>query len=528
MPVARRAPSAPPQIAGLVHRSLIGSGGFADVFLCTESALGRDVAVKVLAQPPSAEEEAAFRAEANVMAQLSSHGSIVQIFQVGTATDGRPYMSMELCPGPSFAERYRSAAFEVPEALEAGVRICAAVETAHRAGIIHRDIKPGNILSTAFGDPKLADFGISRVLAEPGDSAIGFSVPWSPPEVVGEDGTVDTRSDVWSLGATLYTVLAGRSPFEVPGAANDAAALISRILHSPLAPIGRPIVPASLDRVLAKAMTKRIDGRPASAMALARSLQEVQLELHLPATRIDVLDASRPSASASADDDDDDPGTSVRPITVIDLAVPSVVPPAPPRPAAGDLTLSKPVRAVTTSQPRFEAAAGPLPEDAAPAGTAASQLEPIPEPPGTPRGRRPLAWVVGAAIVVLAGVGAVSLLGGGDGGDQEVPTARLDGGSTQAPPSDTVVIPAPMTPTEVTGTLNGRTARFTWSQTDPQPGDTFRWTLAGDGGQPAYTLVDSAGAQVDVPPGRRACIVVTTVRSGQQSAPSPLSCAAGS
>ena len=506
----RREPSPPPQIPGLAFRSLIGMGGFADVFLYTESALGRDVAVKVLAQSPSPAELAGFRSEANVMAQLSSHPAIVPIYQVGTATDGRPYLIMEYCSGESISRRYRRQPLPVPEVLEIGIRVASAVETAHRAGILHRDVKPGNILTSAFGDPKLADFGIARVLSD--DHAIvGYSVPWSPPEVVDERDVVDPRSDVWSIAATLHTLLAGHSPFEVAGAVNDSAHLMSRILSTSRPRLDRPDVTPGLDAVLARGMAPSVEDRHPSAMAFARSLQEMQVEMRLATTRIDVLDAS--ARRGVPPEDADEPRTSVRPIAVI---VPD---------EAG--TVDRPIQVVGTgprfAQPEHFTRTRVRPGEAPPpppVGAPSTTTEPS-EPTGERSRLLPTLLAAGAALVALVVVLFVFL-----GDDPEAPgPERLDSGGSQAPPQDPVAVPAPLPPTDVTGTQQGGTATFAWTQSDAEPGDTFRWTLAGSGQEPSWTLVDVPTAQVDVAQGET-CIVVTTVRAGQQSDPSPLACAA--
>src|SRR5690606_35204066 len=112
------------------------------------------------------------------------------------------------------AQRYRLERIPVGEVLTVGVRMASALESAHRAGLIHRDVKPSNILITSFGAPVLADFGISSSLARGRDEVLAMSVPWSAPEVIAETTSGDVASEVWALGATVYSLLAGHSPFE--------------------------------------------------------------------------------------------------------------------------------------------------------------------------------------------------------------------------------------------------------------------------------------------------------------------------
>jgi Serine/threonine protein kinase len=172
------------------------------------------------------------------------------VYQASVSADGRPYLVMELCSS-AIGQRYRSDPLPVPEVLSIGVRIASAVETAHRAGVLHRDIKPSNILTTAYGHPVLSDFGIAATLSEADvTEAIGLSIPWSAPEVLLDETSGAVASEVWSLGATIYSLLAGRSPFELPGKENTSAELIQRITKGRPQPIGRPDVPPRLEQLL--------------------------------------------------------------------------------------------------------------------------------------------------------------------------------------------------------------------------------------------------------------------------------------
>ncbi|WP_120337786.1 serine/threonine-protein kinase [Cryobacterium soli] len=290
--MAGRLPSTPPALPGFSYLRLLGSGGFADVFLYEQNLPRRQVAVKVLlAEVVSDPVQRLFQAEANLMAQLSAHPSVLTVFQAGVSADGRPYLVMEYCSS-ALDERYRSGRLPVSELLRIGVTISSAVETAHRAGVLHRDIKPSNILITAYGHPVLADFGIAATLGEvEAADQVGLSIPWSAPEVLLEDCAGSVAAEVWSLGATLYTLLAGRSPFELPGDQNSPAQLISRIGKAALPAIGRADVPPRLELLLARALSKRSERRPASALEFARELQAVEAELGLPQTPLELASA---------------------------------------------------------------------------------------------------------------------------------------------------------------------------------------------------------------------------------------------
>jgi serine/threonine protein kinase len=288
--VAARLPSAPPILPGLAYIRPLGSGGFADVFLYEQDMPRRDVAVKVL---PSDVREAdlrrMFNAEADVLARLSAHPSIVTVYQAGISADGRPFIVMEFCPG-SLSQRYRVERMPVTEVLSIGVRMASALESAHRAGLVHRDVKPSNILVTTFGTPVLADFGISSsLIGTQADEVLAMSIPWSAPEVVAEETAGTISSEVWSLGATVYSLLAGRSPFERRERGQNSKDLLRRrIARASYTPIPRTDVPDALQDVLARSMSRIPAQRYASAREFAEALQSVQESLGVSPTPLEV------------------------------------------------------------------------------------------------------------------------------------------------------------------------------------------------------------------------------------------------
>ena len=287
--MARRLPSLPPTLPGFSHVHILGSGGFADVFLYEQNMPRRQVAVKVmLSEVVNDQVRQMFQAEANLMAQLSSHPSILTVYQASVSSDGRPYLVMELCSA-SLSQRYRQERLPVAEVLRIAVKIGSAIETAHRSGVLHRDIKPSNILMTAYGHPVLSDFGIAATLSESDEQqAVGMSIPWSAPEVLMDETSGSVASEVWSYAATVYSLLAGRSPFEIAGQSNTSSDLISRINRAKPEPIGRSDVPANLERVLSRAMSRKPAGRPASILELIHELQSVETELGVPQTPVEV------------------------------------------------------------------------------------------------------------------------------------------------------------------------------------------------------------------------------------------------
>ncbi|MDQ0769955.1 serine/threonine-protein kinase PknK [Pseudarthrobacter defluvii] len=313
---SKRPVAPPPRIPGFTYISLLGSGGFSDVYLYEQDRPRRKVAVKVLLSDLKTEgARRRFESEANLMAQLSSHPYIVTIFEAEVTDDGHSYLAMEYCSRPSLDVRYRRQRFSVDEVLAVGIQVASAVETAHRAGIAHRDIKPANILVTDYNRPALTDFGISGTLAGDADDDSGMSIPWSPPEQF-RDGPVDgVMVDVWALGATLYTLLAGRSPFVMPGADNSQRELINRISNTALPRLGRADVPESLELALATAMAKSPQSRYSSAHAFALALQRIQAELNLSVTPFEVLEEPQQDESHP---DDGTEETRVRSIAAID------------------------------------------------------------------------------------------------------------------------------------------------------------------------------------------------------------------
>lgn len=302
--MARRLPSQPPVLPGFSFVHVLGTGGFADVFLYEQNLPRRQVAVKVmLSEVVNDHVRQMFQAEANLMAQLSAHPSILTVYQASVSGDGRPFLVMEVCSS-SLAERYRREQIPLSEVLQISIKIGSAVETAHRAGVLHRDIKPSNILTTAYGHPVLSDFGIASTLSGPdAEPTLGMSIPWSAPELLLDESPGTVASEVWSLAATTYSLLAGRSPFEVAGGANSPSDLMGRIMRARPQPLDRPDVPASLQALLKRGMSRRPEDRPASAMEWVQQLQRIEAELSLAPTpaEIAVDEWARPSVAEEED-----------------------------------------------------------------------------------------------------------------------------------------------------------------------------------------------------------------------------------
>jgi hypothetical protein len=577
----RRTPSSPPDLPGYTPLGLLGSGGFADVFLYEQRLPRRKVAVKVLlADDIDPGTRAQFVAEANLMARLSAHPFIVTIFHADVSADGRPYFVMEYCSGPSLSERYKRQPLSVEDALRTGIRLSGAVATAHAAGILHRDIKPANVLTNDYGWPALSDFGISsdlegdlpvHTMSFTGDpaatgsgagtdrAAVGMSVPWSPPELFEDDPRPDTRSDVFALAATVHTLLAGRTPFEVPGRSNGPLDLIGRIERGRITPIDRDDVPAALQEVLATGMAVRREDRYQSAVEFGRALQRIELELGYSVTGIEVpAIPTAPTAEAEATDaagapatDPDDDATRARSVRVVHPDGPvgpagpwSAGPPIPAHAPDDDATRARGVREVHAQGPA-PAIPGPgsdLVDDGTVLRGASSAsrrssgvldvpgrvIAPAAEPavdPAEPseedvdragaRRRRAIAVAIGAAasVAVVAAAGAAIVLGG---------SLAADRGADPASPAtaeDAVVAATVPVPEVATGEPagDGRVV-FAVRHDDPEEGDRYRWRNADGSGRIA--VADGSEIVVEgVADGSTVCIEVQVQRGSKTSEP---------
>lgn len=293
----------PPVLSGYTYIRPLGSGGFADVYLYDQSMPRRRVAVKVL-RTTDLDSEAlqSFRAEANVMARVSSHPAILTIYEASISADGRPYIAMEHCQS-SYRARCKSGPIPILEVLSTGVRIGGALETLHQSGLLHRDIKPSNILLTEFGLPVLADFGIATSVESSGTDVVGMSVPWSAPEVLRESTIGTVQSEVFSFAATIFTMVEQHSPAQIPGGDNSREAMSARVIAGRLQPITRQDVPAQLTAVLNRALSRDPRGRQQTMAELVWEFQRIEQSLGRNGgdnTMMPSMGIERPYLSASS------------------------------------------------------------------------------------------------------------------------------------------------------------------------------------------------------------------------------------
>ena len=369
--------------------SLLGAGGMASVHLATDRVLQRQVAVKVLS-PPDAQDPLfveRFRREARAAARLS-HPNIVPVFDSGS-DDGLHYLVMEYVPGESLAQLLQRQGRLAPRrAVELASQVCAALAAAHAQGLVHRDVKPGNVLVGANGQVKVTDLGIVKASAGTtltGSGKVLGTAAYLSPEQAG-GGPVDARADLYGLGCVLYELLTSSPPFG-SGADGPQVAIAARHVSEPPKPpsLYNPQLDPALDVVVLTALAKQPDQRYQSAIEMQDALERV----------------------LAAD-------------------------------AAGTTSARPQGEAPTRPLPGLPEAVGPVPPEMAPAVPAAAQ------PPRWPR------WALAVAGVAL-GIGLVSLLwpdgGGTPAGREAAGPTRPPSTSPPSPtPPASTVIPAPSTP----------------------------------------------------------------------------------
>ena len=252
---------------------LVASGGMAQVWQGTDEVLRRKVALKLLHPHLAADAGfvARFRQEAVAAARLA-HPGIVSIYDT-CSDEGTEAIVMELIPGQTLRQRLDDPTPIDPwQAAGLAAQVAEALDAAHRAGLVHRDVKPANILLCGDGRVKVADFGIAKALAEADLTQPGLMVgtaKYVAPEQV-EGKPVDSRTDIYSLGVVLYEMLCGRPPFVAEG---DAATALARLQRDPLRPRQvRPGIPRALEEVVTRAMAREPHERYASASDLRAAL----------------------------------------------------------------------------------------------------------------------------------------------------------------------------------------------------------------------------------------------------------------
>ncbi|MFF3572643.1 protein kinase [Nocardia jiangxiensis] len=288
------------EAAGFGEIRVIGRGGFGVVYRCREFALDRTVAVKVLTSISEygGENLDRFLREQRAMAKLPSHPNIVQIHQVGSTADGRPYLVMPYHSRGSLQNLIRrEGPLPLPDVLRIAVKLAGALETVHRAGILHRDIKPGNVLITEYGEPQLTDFGIARI--EGGFQTTTGVVTGSPaftaPEVL-RKGTPSVASDIYGLGATLFCMLTGHAAYE-RRTGEKLVAQFLRVTDEPLPNLRPEGIPDDVCDLIEQSMAADPRTRPQPATTFGEQVRRIQ---HSHGLHVDemILPTGQPSPVA--------------------------------------------------------------------------------------------------------------------------------------------------------------------------------------------------------------------------------------
>ena len=359
-------------IPGISDAVSVGQGGFGVVYRARQETIGRTVAVKLLSVPTLGDEDRRrFERECQTLGRLSGHPNIVAIFDSGTSGEQRPYLVMDYLPGGTLADRLRGAG-PVPwqVAADIGVKLAGALAAAHAAGVLHRDVKPDNVLMSAYDEPQLVDFGIARLVggSRSRQGEITATLEHAAPEILAGDAATEV-SDVYSLASTLYELLSGHAPFARP-TDETFMPLLERMRTEDPPDLRASGLPAEVWRSLGMALAKDPAARPAGAREFAEALQEAQRTLVEEVTAL-VL----PSAAQGS--------------------------PAPPSPDGG-----------RTGHTQFRARRRRDPTRAPVQGTATSQR------------RRRLLVAAGGASAILVAASAIAALGGT--GDDKPPSRVAD------------------------------------------------------------------------------------------------------
>ncbi len=570
-----------PRVPGYDSFELIGRGGFSTVWRARQIAYDRMVAVKILLA--GIDDEAGrrrFERECTLMGRLTGHPNIVTVFDSGFLDDGHPFLAMTYCEHGSLADRVRSTGpIPAAEVTRIGIKIAGALDAAHQLGVLHRDVKPENILITAFGEPALADFGISTARGAATVTTAYTPTHAAPEVLLGKPA--DMRTDAYNLGSTLYQLLRGESAFSDPEQ-TGIAGFVDRVLHEQPPALDPAIAPPALSEAIQAAMAKDPADRPQTLADFGRRLQDVQRAAGEPVTDMVLMGPVSERIVTG----------STAPATVIasSLAtIPNVVGASPA--AASGLAAG-----ATILPPVFHAVgASPAGGDATMLAARSRQVETPSEPPpaAKPRKRHVRALVAVGAVVVLAALLVVvpwrqvmAMVGGGASvvatpSTSSTPTPSATSTSATPTPTPTptptatptptstptptaapssaqasvskplisiytritkIIVIAPSPPPDLVATRSGAKVQLVWNKSPTATVASYKAIRAANGGAYGsfpynelpvtnvtncpggypYCLVDNSP-----PAGVALCYEIIAVgENGMSSAPSPKSCVA--
>jgi serine/threonine protein kinase len=273
----------PDKVGRYKIKSELGRGGMATVYRAFDPISNREVAIKVL--PPemlhNLVTRARFKRELKLIASLE-HPAIVPVYDVGGEDNHLPYFVMRYMSGGSLSEMIRKKKFSLRDAALIIERLASALDHAHSKGIIHRDLKPDNVLFDASDNPYLSDFGVAKLTevavsatdASANNEAMGTAAYISPEQARGED--IDSRADIYGLGAILYEMLTGEPPYR----GNTVIGVALQHVNDPVPNVLkiRPDLPGEVDVIIKTAMAKNRENRYATALELARELNKIAFE----------------------------------------------------------------------------------------------------------------------------------------------------------------------------------------------------------------------------------------------------------
>ena len=268
------------EIPGYRLHKRLGKGGMAEVYLATQLSLDREVAVKVLLRTEDAAFTERFIQEGHIVASLR-HPAIITIHDIGQIADGRHYLAMEYLGGGDLAQ-HRGIVFSPARALDIIRQLAGGLAVVHDGGLVHRDVKPENVLISERGEVKVADFGLVRAIAEAGVTSasviLGTAAYLSPEQV--ESGDADARSDVYSTGVMMFELLTGRTPFRGD---TPLALAYQRLSYDVPAP-GDVVdgVPEEFDEIVLRATERNPAERYADGFDMQRALLAAAEDLDLP------------------------------------------------------------------------------------------------------------------------------------------------------------------------------------------------------------------------------------------------------
>jgi hypothetical protein len=443
-------------VAGYRDLAEIGHGGFSVVYRAVQESFERAVALKVLTVGSDEDARRRFRREVRLASRLSGHPHVVTVLDTGTTASGRPYLAMDLYDGGSMRDRLRrSGPLSPAQTAAAGAKVAEALAAAHTLGVLHRDVKPNNILISRFGEPALADFGVSCLLDSSSSASVldVFSPQHAAPELMTR-GVLTASSDIYALGSTLYQLLTGRPPFG--GEGRDVRSIMWRAVSEPPPRPECPELPGLADAIV-RAMAKEPEERFADAAEFARTLRALIPDGAPALPMPDAASSGGPDARSGATKTAAEAGTGAGVAgagaasnVAADAAFDIEFDIEPDTSTAGrlrssDETMVRPDRADPVGRP------GPVAGGRGDRGDRVDRGEPDAEQSGVRRARKPLA-VAGAILLLGAAAWAVIA---SQGPSASTPEAASSHEPTATAPSSASAVRLPTAPT-ATATATAR------------------------------------------------------------------------